>query len=259
MERGNEESESAACHTDFAHSHTPTLPSSHSPTLPSSLTVIDRADDLYRRRGEPDAVSESVAQLTNAGAAADRYEVQWRVARSLFFLGQCAQSSVEKAHFHSIAVEAGQRAVAQHNSRVEGHFWLGVNLALFAEASGGLRAALALLRARRELKKAADICESYHGAGPLRVLGRLEHHAPLLLGGSRRRSLGYFERALATAANSVTMIYAAELIAAIGDRQRASELLQKVTSFPVDPEWEFENLRDRQLAQAMLDKLQARP
>ena len=249
-EKDNDEAESPLRENGWSMFDSPTPPHSDTPTL------IGRADDLYRRRGEPGAVSESVAQLTNAGD--DCYEVQWRLARSLFFLGQRAGPSAEKEHLHSIAVEAGQRAVAPDISRVEGHFWLGVNLALFAAASGGLRAALALLRARRELKKAADICESYHGAGPLRVLGRLEHHAPLLLGGSRGRSLGYFERALATASNSVTMIYAAELMAAIGDRHRASELLQKVISLQVDPEWEFENLRDRQLAQGMLGKLQAR-
>ena len=221
-------------------------------------SLIDRADDLYRRRGQPEAVSESISLLTNCGDGTALYEVQWRLARSLFFQGQCAEVSAEKGRLHSIAVEAGDRAVALDNSRVEGHFWLGVNLALYAEASGGLRAASALLRARRELKRATAISESYHGAGPLRVLGRLEHHAPLLLGGSRRRSLGYFERALATAANSVTMIYAAELMLLIGDRPRAFELLQKVISLAVDPEWEFENVRDQKLAQSMLDSLRPR-
>jgi hypothetical protein len=185
----------------------------------------------------------------------ESYEHQWRLARSLFFLGQCAERAGEKKQLHSTAVKAGRRAVSSNPDRVEGHFWLGVNLALFAEASGGLRAARALLGARRELKRAAAISESYHGAGPLRVLGRLEHHAPIFLGGSRKRSLGYFERALSVAtANSVTMIYMAELLLLIGARQRAFDLLQQLISLPIDPEWEFENLRDRKLAQLMLAK-----
>ena len=229
-------------------SHSPTPPFSRSPILPL-------VDDLYRRRGEPGAVEESVSLLTNSSDA-NAYEVQWRLARALFFLGQCAQGSDEKKQLHATAVRAGRRAVSSMPGRVEGHFWLGVNLALFAEASGGLRAALALLRARSELKRAAAISESYHGAGPLRVLGRLEHHAPLFLGGSRKKSLCYFERALAaTTANSVTMIYTAELLLQIGSRARASDLLRQVISLPVDPEWEFEKLRDPKLAQSMLAKL----
>jgi hypothetical protein len=132
---------------------------------------------------------------------------------------------------------------------------MGVNLALFAEVSGGLRAAVALLRARRELKRAAAISERYHGAGPLRVLGRLEHRAPFFLGGSRKKSLVYFERALATVSNSVTLIYTAELLLQKGDRPRAVEMLRQVISLPIDPEWEFENVRDRELARGMLDSL----
>lgn len=224
-------------------SDAPTL--SHSPILPL-------VDDLYRRRGEPGVVEESVSVLTTSSHTND-YELRWRLARSLFFLGQEEPDSDEKRRLHSRAVQAGKQAVSLNPGRVEGHFWLGVNRALLAESSGGLKAALALLRARRELRRAAAISESYHGAGPLRVLGRLEHRAPRFLGGSRTRSLAYFERALATVSNSVTLIYAAELLLAIGDRPRAFALLQKVLTLPVDPEWEFENLRDRKLAQAMLD------
>jgi len=219
--------------------------------------ALSLIDDLYRRRGQPGAVEESVSLLTNSSDANHTYEAHWRLARARFFLGQCEEVSDQKRQLHSTAVQAGQRAVSSDPGRVEGHFWLGVNLALFAESSGGLGAARALLRARRELKRAAAISESYHGAGPLRVLGRLEHHAPFFLGGSRRRSLSYFERALATTSNSVTMIYMAELLLSIGDRPRASDLLQQLVSLPIDPEWEFENLRDRQLAQSMLAKTSA--
>jgi hypothetical protein len=49
------------------------------------------------------------------------------------------------------------------------------------------------------------------------------------------------------------MIYAAELLLVMGDRSGASDLLNKVVSLPLDPEWEFENLRDRKTAQSMLD------
>ena len=52
------------------------------------LAVLSRADELYRLRATPGAVKESVSLLAGAAEGADRYEVQWRLARALFFLGQ---------------------------------------------------------------------------------------------------------------------------------------------------------------------------
>lgn len=151
------------------------------------------------------------------------------------------------------------RAVELSPDRVESRFWLGVNLALFAEAAGGLRAARAVIRARKELKQAARLQESYHGAGPLRVLGRLEHKAPWFIGGNRKRSQYYFERALALdSTNSVTALYAAELAVDNGKPGEAVRLLETIIDAPVDAEWEFENLRDRKRAAAMLERLRER-
>src|SRR6185436_3595772 len=106
----------------------------------------------------------------------------------LFFLGQESDTNGAKRQLHAAGINAGERAIALNSERVEGHFWAGVNLALFAESNGGLRGARAVLWARSELKMAARVNENYHGAGPLRVLGRLEHKAPRLLGGSLSRS-----------------------------------------------------------------------
>ena len=81
----------------------------------------------------------------------------------------------------------------------------------------------------------------------------MKHKTPWFLGGSLKRSRIYFDRALEIApANTVTLIYAAELAIDSGDRNRAVELLERVLASPVDPDWEFENLRDRGLALEML-------
>src|SRR5262249_6642952 len=116
----------------------------------------------------------------------------------------------------------------------------------------------ALLWARSELRLAVRIRESYHDAGPLRCLARLEHQAPALLGGSQKLSRQHYDRALVVAPdNSVTLLYAAELADDAGDRARAVELLERLIKLPVDPEWEYENLRDKKLAEAMLVRLGA--
>jgi TRAP transporter T-component len=194
--------------------------------------------------------------LSGARGAAGRYEVQWRLARALFFLGQQAGARESSRELHSAGIDAGELAVSLNPERVEGHFWVGVNLSLFAEAAGGIRGARALRWARAELKRAVAISESYHEAGPLRVLGRLEHKAPRILGGNLKRGRNLLDRALAIApSNTVTIIYAAELAIESGDRDRAFSLLQQAIGSPIDAEWEFENKRDRELARSLLDRL----
>jgi hypothetical protein len=230
--------------------------------------ISNLADELYRHRAEPGAVEQSVSMLAGSPESEQDYEskqnyeseqdyeAQWRLARALFFIGQQAEARDSKWRLHGAAIDAGERATRLGPERVEGHFWLGVNLALYAEASSGLSAARAVLRARAALRRAARISESYHGAGPLRVLARLEHKAPWFIGGSRKRSRCYFDRALALApSNTVTLVYAAELAMDDGEQSRARALLERVTAGEIDPEWEFENRRDRSLARSLLEQL----
>ena len=219
------------------------------------LAVIGRAEELYRKRARPGAVRESVMILSGARGGNDRYEVQWRLARSLFFLGQEAPEASASSELYAAGVGAGERAVAVNSERVEGHFWVGVNLALFAESHGGLRGLQALRWGRAELQMAVKINEAYHDAGPLRVLGRLAHKAPRLFGGSLRQSQKYFDRAIEIApTNTVTLLYAAELALDRDQVSRAVFLLDLLIALPTDPDWEYENLRDRELARKLLKR-----
>jgi tetratricopeptide (TPR) repeat protein len=220
------------------------------------LAVVGRADELYRTRARPGAVRESVMILSGARGSNERYELQWRLARALFFLGQEASEAASQSQLHAAGIGAGERAVALNAERVEGHFWVGINLALFAASHGRLRGLRALGWARSELKLALKINEAYHGAGPLRVLGRLTHKAPRWLGGSLRQSEKYYNRALEIApANTVTLLYAAELALERKQLPRAISLLESLLASPVDPDWEFEIGRDRRLAREWLKRV----
>ena len=221
------------------------------------LAVVGCADELYRKRARPGAVRESVMILSGAHGGNDRYEVQWRLARALFFLGQEAAEPATRSQLHAAGIGAGERAIALNAERVEGHFWVGVNLALFAESHGGLRGLRALRWAKSELKLALKINETYHDAGPLRVLGRLAHKAPLWLGGSQSQSEKYYARALELApANTVTLLYAAELALDRKQLPHAARLLGLIDSSPADAEWEYENRRDRELARELLKRIE---
>jgi tetratricopeptide (TPR) repeat protein len=204
-------------------------------------------DGIYRGRAESKGSSAIIDQLASRPFAVDSYGLQWRLARAMFILGE------DTHEYFRGGIKHGQRAVNLNGMRVEGHFWLGVNQALCAEQNRGPSAAVLVIKARRHLRRAVAISESYHGAGPLRVLARLDHKAPLLLGGNRKRSRAYYERALRIAPhNSVTLLYAAELAIDDQDLTKAACLLQEIIDLPIDPEWEAENARDKLPARSLL-------
>jgi hypothetical protein len=222
---------------------------------PTTETVIKIADDLYRNRRRPGAVQDSISSLVSVPGFQRTYEIFWRLSRAFFFVGQSETGSAG----YAAGIKAGKEATRVAGQSVEGRFWLGVNLALFAESIGGIRGALALLSARSELGRAVGIREAYHGAGPLRVLGRLEHKAPWFLGGDRKRGLGYLNRALQLAPrNTVTLLYAAELANEMGDVDRAVALLEIVLAVEPDPDWQYETVRDQTRARNMLARVNRR-
>jgi tetratricopeptide (TPR) repeat protein len=214
--------------------------------------LINRADALYDARGQLENVKASV-ELLRGDECANDYEAFWRLGRALFFLGQEAGSEWEARAYHARGATACERAVELKPSRVEGHFWLGVNLALLARLENSFKALGHALRARRFLQRAVRLDPNYHAAGPLRVLARLQHKLPRLLGGGTTRARANFERAInLSPANTVTRLYLAELLVEIGDTSRARKELESILNAPPDPAWAFESARDRELAREML-------
>ena len=220
----------------------------------SLRNIVAQADELYAARADVSKVEESIELLRALGP--DRFEIAWRLSRALFFFGQEMQAPNEARKLHVEGVKAGRRAAQAQSDRVEGHFWLGVNLALLAQLESAPKALVPALQASSSLQRAIDINSSYHAAGPLRVLARLQHKLPRLLGGGAARATENFERAVAIApANTVTRIFFAQLLWEIGAVDRARSELKVVLSAPPDPDWAFEIKRDQRLAEQLMKKL----
>ena len=215
--------------------------------------TISRADALYDARSDTENVRASVHALQDPVCDGE-YEALWRLGRALFFLGQEAQDEDETRRHHARAVHSCQQAARLASRRVEGHFWLGVNLALLARVESPLKALRHAISARQSLKRAVRLDAAYHAAGPLRVLARLQHKLPHLLGGGKRRARTNFERAIQLfPANTVTRLYFAELLMETGDKDRARIELEALLHAPPDPHWAFESERDRRLARKLLN------
>jgi tetratricopeptide (TPR) repeat protein len=216
----------------------------------TSKEITALADKLYARRENLEGVRESAELLKDATTD---YEALWRASRAHFFLGQEAHDKMEARRAYLSGIDAGRLAVRVSDNRVEGHFWLGVNLALLAQVEKSFGALELALRAKRELHRAVSIDASYHAAGPLRVLARLESKLPRIFGGGTRRARAHFEEAIRLApSNTVTRLYFAELLLQSGDTTRARAELEAVITITFDPSWAFEIKRDQERAREML-------
>ncbi len=220
----------------------------------TTTRIIESADRLYAERCNTLNVHSSVELLEPISW--NSFEAAWRLGRSLFFIGQESIDIGAACRSFTRGIEICNRAINLEANRVEGHFWLGVNLALLANSESRCRALLHAVIAKRALKKAIRIDPSYHAAGPLRVMGRLRHKLPFAIGGGKLEARRSFERALAFAPNNtVTRIYFAELLLEMGERAEAKHQLNAVMNTPFDSEWEFEIKRDQRLAKEMLARM----
>jgi hypothetical protein len=218
--------------------------------------TISQADELYSKRERIENVCASVDILRHVAEVTGNYEIDWRLGRAFFFLGQQAARKDLAHSFHSQGIVVCDRAAGVQPESVEAHFWLGVNLALCARLGSPIAAIRHALRAKRELERAVKINCAYHAAGPLRVLGRMEHKLPFWLGGSRSRARATYERAIATAPeDTVTRVYFAELLLELGGQNQVRSQLEFILNGPHDPQWAFEIERDRRIAKEMLARI----
>lgn len=222
---------------------------------PSSDKACKKADDLYRNRANIASVEESITILLECKGSDGDYDIQWRLSRAYFFLGQESSDKAEKiVHFRE-GISTGELAVGLDAHRVEGHFWFAVNLSLCAEQIGRLTALRYIRQALKHLEISRTISPGYHGAGPLRISGRLRHKLPWPLG-SRTLSESLYRQALQLSPeNSVTRVFLCDLLHDLDQRNVEEQELAKILELPDDPEWQFEIARDKQIAADRIESL----
>ena len=215
-------------------------------------------DALYAQRHAP----ENLNVLQNAllsHVKPDDYGWNWRAARFAHFRAMQEQTDSPDLARALFAGGAEQARLAQslEGDRVEAAFWAATCGLEAARLSGTVAAGLALGKAQKQLNRAAQIDETYHYAGPLRVLGRVTHLKPLIMGGNLDYALSFFERALQLSPdNSTTLLYYADALIADNQPAKARRTLKQIIAAPALENWVWESERDRELAaQMMAEKL----
>ncbi len=227
----------------------------------SGLPLSDRvreADDYFLGRQKMENVREGLELLRKQVAENPRdYEAWWRISKFTCFMGQRA-AGPEKLRLLEEGINAGKKAVALLPNRVEGHFWLGANYGLTAEARNFLRAILMVDTVRREMETANRLGPDYEQAGGLRTLARVDYRAPFFKGGDKRRSVERLRDCLRRyPQNSLAMLYLADSLTDLGHADEARATLENILNLCPDPDYGPEFAENQAEARARLAKFSA--
>jgi tetratricopeptide (TPR) repeat protein len=187
------------------------------------------ADDFYLGRRRLDNVRKGIAVLRMRVADNPRdYEAWWRLSEFTSYLARHS-SGTEEVRLLGASIDAGKKAVALRPNRVEGHFWLGANYGLLAEAKGPLKGLFLVDTIRHEMETVIRLDPNFDEGAGERVLGRLYYRAPFFKGGDKRRSVALLEKCLKRfPENSLTVLYLADSYWAVGRRKDARALLESM-------------------------------
>jgi len=124
-----------------------------------------QADVYYQQRQDAENVRKALTLVRDATATNPQdYEDWWRVAMFTNFLARRA-TAAEKSRLLDEGIEAGKKAVVLSPNRVEGHFWLGANYGLAAEAGGFLQGLHLVGDIRSEMQTVLKLNPEYQEAG----------------------------------------------------------------------------------------------
>lgn len=158
-----------------------------------------------------------------------RLVILTRLAQASFFLGDLAEKG-QRRWYYEQGRQHAQTILQEFPQRVEGYYWLGLNLAGLADVNR-LQGMRLLPKIMQSLEQAAAIDPGYDQAGAYRVLGRIYYEAPgrPLSVGNLAKSLQLLQQAAHLApANSTNLLYWGEALLKADRPEQAKEVLQRV-------------------------------
>ena len=208
-------------------------PENHPNKTPKKRELTPAPSQSHTQQSNPEV------DLNKAHALLDRYEKELprieaaqrpqilaELARLCFILGEWGKKADEKKYFGK-GQDFAQRLIREQPQRVEGHYWLALNLSGLADLNGDLSLVPGIVK---QMKIAAKLDGNYNQAGPHRVLGRIYFKAPPwpLSVGDIQKSLIHLRQAVKLApTNSTNHLFLAETLLDLGKIGPACRQLQE--------------------------------
>ncbi len=151
------------------------------------------------------------------------------LARACFILGELAPRN-ERLDWYRKGSSYAEALVKEDPERVEGYYWLALNLCGICDVGGAGRALSTIPQIVENLELAMALDQTYDQGGPLRVLGRIRCKAPPwpLSEGDIKQSLVLLRTAAKVAPdNSTNHLYLAETLMELGEAEEACRELDR--------------------------------
>jgi len=182
------------------------------------------------------------------------------LTRLYFFLGE-AGGHQSRHQNYQLGRNYARLLIKEQPQRVEGYYWLALNLCGLASVSGAKDALNLLPRIIDLLETSLGLDEAYDQAGAHRVLGRIYYQAPAwpLSVGDQGKSLLHLSSAVKLAPqNSTNQLFLAEVLYSTGKAKEANRALEKVLNGTRHALWPKGLAEDQQKAQQLIRELNAR-
>jgi tetratricopeptide (TPR) repeat protein len=216
-------------------------------------SLVRQADDYYLARRDTVNVRTGITLLRRAVAANPQdYEAWWRISKLTCYVARHTPEP-EKLELLEAAIESAKKAVALEPHRAEGHFWLGANYGLLAEAKGLVTGLRMVGTIRDEMATVLRLDADYEQGAALRTLARVYYRAPFFRGGDKRRSEAVLRDCLRRfPQNSLTLLYLADTLRSLGRQAEAQQQLERILALCPDPGYEPELEENQAEARARL-------
>ncbi len=204
--------------------------------LPLTLNANDllkQADALYEK-GDLAAYQQAADLYLKAlEANPDDYELNWKCARAHREYGDEAQEQDVKdwkkicAKFGKEGMKYAQRAIELAPDRVEGHYYYGLSVGIYADGVSILTAIAEGLKGKtqKSFEKAYELDKHYDDSSPILSLGRFWAVLPWPMK-DKQKSLAYYREYQKTVhfdGNEEAYIFLAELLMDIGGKENKAE------------------------------------
>jgi hypothetical protein len=162
---------------------TPPVAPAAAPAAPPPLAkVLERVDDLHKRRDDRAAFAEEQSLLQAALARAPQdYGVLWRAARLYFWASDDpGLSNDQRSRIGKDGWDIAERAVAANPNRVEGQYWAAVCMGNYALGLGVVKALAKGMESkfRERLGRAEQLDRSYQWGAIDTAWGRFYDRLP---------------------------------------------------------------------------------